>query len=268
MKSLKRNFELFKIGVELSLRRLLYFRISTLFNVLGNALFLIVNILFWKIIYTNIEVFNGWTLEQMYLFTAFSEFFHIFTMIFFPVAGKLWKFIYTGKLDTYLTKPLEPYVLINILYIRLENIFNAIPSIIWIIIIINFYKIKLDVISFFIALLFNFVAVFIYSLIQMSTSTVSFWFGKISAIDELSDSLAMLVNYPHTIFPFFIRVFMITLLPFGYASTVPAFVTLKMNYIGTFWALLLGAVFSIMMWIAIFKILWKLGMKRYESYGG
>jgi ABC-2 type transport system permease protein len=204
----------------------------------------------------------------MYLFTAFTEFFHVFTKIFFPVSGKLWKLIYTGKLDSYLIKPVEPFMLLNTLNLRLENIFNLIPSVLWILVLINYYKIKLDVLSFIIALLFNFVAVFVYSLIQMSTSTASFWFGKISAIDELSDSLAMLVNYPHTIFPFFIRIFMITLLPFGYASTVPAFVTLKLKYIGTFSALAIGAAFTIILWVTIFKILWKFGIKKYNSYGG
>ncbi|HCZ06114.1 MAG TPA: hypothetical protein DHV12_03090 [Thermotogae bacterium] len=268
MREIRKHFELMKIGIGLSFRRLLYFRASTLFSILGNALFLLVNILFWRVIYTNIEVFNGWTIGQMYLFTAFSEFFHVFTMMFFPVAGKLWRLIYTGRLDTYLTKPVEPYVLMNILNIRMENIFNAVPSVLWIFILINFYKLRLDILSFLMALLFNLLAVIVYSLIQMSTSTASFWFGKITAIDELSDSLVMLVNYPHTIFPLYIRILMITILPFGYASTIPALIALKMGYIGTLPSLILGAIFTIVLWLSIFKLLWKLGMKRYESYGG
>lgn len=46
MREIRKHFELMKIGIELSLRRLLYFRASTLFSILGNALFLLVNILF------------------------------------------------------------------------------------------------------------------------------------------------------------------------------------------------------------------------------
>lgn len=256
---------LFLYTLKLDLRRLWYFRASIFMEVLASLAYALIMVVFWSVIYQDVKPLPGWPLGQTFVFLAYLELFFALTNSVFGASGKAWLLINNGRLDTYLVRPVDPRLLLTLLTTRLLNLVRAAPSIALLFFLATQNGARFTFSGVVTALAMVLLATIAYAQLQFVGSYVSFWMGRSRVIDELTDSLYALTQYPHTIFPRWLQAVLATVLPFAFASTWPGMASVGAGNAGAWLALSLVVTAS---WILIQDRVWKLGLKRYDSFGG
>lgn len=257
---------LIAIAIRLNLKRLRAFRASLVLEVGASLSYAAITAIFWNVIYRRVQPLPGWSLGQTFAFTALIELFYAVTMSVFVATGKFWGAIISGRIDIYLIRPTEPRLLMGLLAIRLENLIRAIPSVTLLAALAGVYGFRPTVTSVLAALIVTALGTCAYACLQMAGSWASFWLGRTQVLDEITDSFTEFTQYPHTVFPPWVRLALLTVVPMGLAATEPALLLSGMSIrpmlvIG-------GAVAVTLAWWVMQELLWKRGLRRYDSYGG
>jgi ABC-2 type transport system permease protein len=177
--------------------------------------------------------------------------------------------IVRGTLDGFLTKPVNPFVLISakyyeigylgqfavsitLLYLSLKNLAITWGSFEWIL---------------YIVLLLN--STFIYIGFTTIPALLAFWWGNTEKLTSIFRwSFKQVIQYPISIYPQPIRVILTVILPYALINYYPSLVLLKKTkLLLSIWivSLLLAVGFSLLL---IIRIMWYKGLKAYESSGG
>lgn len=219
-------------------------------------------LIFWDSIYTAFPSAIGWTPVQMYLFLGYVELFVALKRGFFPVTGKMWRIVMNGQIDTYLTRPISPAVLFIVNNIHLELLFSSIPTILFL-----FWKSSSlwtwgSLLTGSMVVLF---AVIVTALLELTASGLAFWFGNISAVDEIVDSFYAMNNYPLILLDRGWQVLFTFIFPFMFNATLPSLIAAG---IPLSWMNLSGAGITLILWSVLVYVIWREGRRRYEGYGG
>ncbi len=259
-------WRLFRIALELNLKRLWYFRASLLLDMVSALAYAGLTIVFWNIIYTRVRPLPGWGLGETFAFVALTELFYALTMSVFIGSGKFWNTVVTGRIDTYLTRPVDARLLMSLITMRLENALRSLPSICLLVALALHYGARFTLAPTLLALAVVALGATTYAFLQMAGSWTSFWLGRSQLLDELTDSMTEFVQYPHTIFPGWVRVLLTTVVPLALAASQPALALQgsTSQALRIFTAALAVAA----AWWAIQEFAWRRGLKRYDSFGG
>ncbi|WAA09851.1 ABC-2 family transporter protein [Fervidibacillus albus] len=260
----KRNIDLFKHFSAIHFKKMRYFGMNTITELITNILFIVMNILFWQTIY-NYQLNLSWTYQQMLVFLAYGELFYAFKNGFFQATTKFWVLIVTGKIDAYLIRPVNPVYRIIIANMDFMELVKGSFMFVFLLIIskVNFHF------SFLVfSIIICFIATFIYSLIELILGYLSFQFGKIEVVFELIDSLVRFNKYPLNILPKGFFYFFIFGLPLAFISTFPALITIDQLKLSTCLYLFLLSVLLLFFWLGLHQFFWQRGLKSYESYNG
>ena len=254
-----------RYGLFLNIRRWWHFRGSFALDVIASSTFALTSIAFWSILYSNVSAVPGWTLGQVFVLLAWIEMFFALERGLFIVSGKAWTLINNGTLDRFLVRPIDARLMITALTLRTENIFRAIPSIVLLFVLAQLNGATFDLATTFLGFLVVLIAAITYAAIQAVGSYTAFWIGRSRVIDELTDQAAMLAQYPITVFPRAIQLILVTILPFALAGSAPALITTSAVSTAVVFAI---AISTSIAWITIQNIVWRKGIRRYDSYGG
>lgn len=198
----------------------------------------------------------------MYLFIGYVELFIALKNGIFPVTGKLWRFVFSGQIDTYFTRPVHPAILFIVNNFHLEYLAAPLPT-------IAFLFLKSSsawtVAGLAGGILIVLAAVFITALLELTASGLAFWFGNISAIDEIVDSFLQMNKYPLTLLGYGWQAVFSIALPFMFNATVPSQLATGMHIS---WISIYGGIFTLVFWPVLVYSVWKGGRRRYEGYGG
>lgn len=254
-----------KIVLKMEVNKALQFKSNTFFEVVTSICYLFINIFFWSVMFNLGYTLPGWNQKDILVFIAFSELFFGLHASLTVSLSRFWLFVISGKLDTMLVRPIDPrlrIILLNINYIEL------IKTLIFFIFLLLYSGHELSLIKIILGVLVCFCGLYVFALIQLIISYFSFSFGKVEALNELSDSLTVINKYPVTIFPKIIFVASRIIFPFLFFSTFPAQIVngiLTKNYV--IWGVI-GLVSNLAIWTIIHNICWKKGLVKYESYNG
>ena len=241
------------------------FKSNTFFEVVTSISYLVINVFFWSLMFNLGYNLDGWNRADIIIFIAFSELFFGLHASLITSLSRFWQYILSGKLDTILVRPIDAKVrilLVNINYIEF------IKTIVFFVFMLIYSGKNIDFLRLMFAVMITISSIYIFAQIQLILSYIAFGFGKMEALNELSDSLTMLNKYPISIFP---RLFIIIgrwILPFLFFSTFPAQIvnqslTVQATLLGLF-----GLITNIVFWTLIHRYSWKRGLKSYESYNG
>lgn len=208
---------------------------------------------------------NGWTYREILVFVAFSEMFFGFEQNVFGYATEFWMVVYSGGLDGQLTRPFDPrarFLLLNMDFLGL------ILSFIKVGVILAVSRVHLSAWKIAVGILIVLVANYVLMLMRFICNYLSFRLGKMDAIRQLCDCITKFNKYPLVIFPWALRIVMITIVPFYFFSTFSAqFVLGKLDGVSIFW-MLLALAGNVVLWSILNNIAWKRGRMRYESLNG
>lgn len=251
--------------LRLNVKRLWYFRASMLMEVLASLAYALIMVAFWSIIYRDVKPLPGWPLGQTFAFLAWLELFFALTNSVFVASGKVWPLINNGRLDTYLVRPVDARLLLTLLSARLLNLVRAAPSIALLFILAAHNGAHFTLTGTLAACVLVALASVAYAQLQFVGSFLTFWLGRSRVIDELTDSLGTLAQYPHTIFPLWLQGILATVLPFAFASTWPGHASVG---VGGVLAWLAVSVTVTALWAVVQEGVWRKGLRRYDSFGG
>lgn len=262
---LKRYINILKTIVSLTISRSRTFLADTLIGLFTNIIFVVANVLFWLFVFRSGYNIGGWSLSDIIVFLAFSELFFGIDNAIFKAASRFWYYIVSGMLDIHLTRPFDPrlrFILFNISY---TTIIKTIIVFITLLLIANA---KLNIILVLIGVIIVIIANVILAFITSVLNYLSFIFGRLDAVSEISDSMVMFNKYPLVVMPKgLIYIFKFTL-PFFFFSTFSAeLVTSKLTSTDLIISIS-GLILCLCLWYLLNKYFWRKGLSRYESYNG
>lgn len=232
-------------------------------SVLFQAFDVIFSIVFFNVIFSNVHELGGWNFYQVLFLFVFAKIIvsvsSIWTRRGVQAIGR--DLVRMGDLDFYLTKPVNPLILvsiskpemyefINLLFLIPLAIYSALNSGIN----ISWYSIVWFIVLFVCALL-------LYYFIQILTVIPAFWFIKLWSLQDILNRLSNFMRYPVNIFPFYLKFLLMVLVPILTVSYIPVntlFYPPRTLYI----------IFMVAITLAfglIASTTWKLGLKHYGS---
>lgn len=247
------------------------YRMNHLMSILVIVLPLVFTLLLWNAIFGEIDNIAGYTKVKIITYYIFCAL--IIDLTYAGVNYEIAEDIRKGTLSHHLIKPLSyfghsfaikvgsniPYFVISFIMVFLYT--TLVVKVFYLQ--TNFLLVLIFIIALSFAFVLSFMVTFILSLL-------SFWLEEVSSVQSLSDIITYISSgalLPLSFFPPQIQK-IFTFLPFKYLLNFPIEI-----YLGNlcFNKISHGLIVQIF-WIAIFYIIqlliWRLGLKRYQSYGG
>jgi len=222
-----------------------------------------VTLVFFQIIFSNIESLAGWTYYEILFLYAFSKIVIDLGSTLFKVGVRSISenLVRTGELDFFLLRPVNTMFLISFSKPRVLDSINCIFSVA-----IGYYAliagniaIKSENIIWFLFLaLFG---VVIYYFLSVLVITPAFWVVKLWSIKYVMNRLGQLMQYPAGILPGAIRMIFFTAFPILAVSYIPVRVLFwgpKLEYV--VYMIVITLILGI-----VTRAIWKLGERSYAS---
>ncbi len=262
---INRYVNLFVVSVRINLKRLKYFKGDFIFELISNLFHIFIMLIFWDLLIKNNYFIPGWDWGQLVMFTAFSELFYGMKFAFTLAGSRFWDLIVIGRLDTYLTRPIDARFSFIVRNLKLEQLIKTLPGFILLILISG---VKIQFIPFLIGILICIIGVVLLTLIELCIGYSAFKLGRVEAIVEFIDALMQFNNYPLTILGNVIKTIFTVAIPFMFFSTIPTQLAAGMLGAEELIFVIIALVFVLTLWLVIDRVLWKKGVDSYESYNG
>lgn len=253
--------EVYRVQFKNNFVREAVYRTNFLTAVATDLVWIVIEFSLFSVIYANVASLPGWTKDQVYFFLGmFFASDAMFTTLF---QRNFWNFsdlVNKGELDILLTKPVPPIFLALTRWMNLTAAFNIFLGVG---IMIRFagpagfeggWKWALVLFWLLVGLLTAL-------LVRFAFTIWVFWTERSWAMSRLYYQFFAFATKPDAIYPKFIRYLILTALPFAFIGSVPARALLHglsgIEYAGIFVVLSVFAMLDI--------VLWKMGLKRYQS---
>ena len=235
---------------------------------LGNSATIIgqvTGIAFVWVIFRRVGDINGWSLSQMVMVYGVSAIpFGLCELLFNGLWGLTYK-IRLGDFDEYLIRPTGPLLWILSDEVAIHGFGNAITGVV-IVVIASFRLNFVWTLGRIVLLAWTTICgVALYASINLITSSLSFWFvGTRSSIMYMVQRLRDFTRYPISIYALPLRILLLWVVPFAFTGFVPSAALLDLSRYARF---LVFLPFVTIAMITIATVVWRLGLKRYQSTG-
>lgn len=259
-----RYFRLYKACIKMNLKTMLQYRTDFFVGASSTLLMQISSLVFLWAIFDNINEFAGWSFYQVVFVYGIFSICRGLNHMFFDnlwIIGK--EFIRKGSFDILLIRPAS--TLFQIIAQKFQV--DGIGTFVFGIAVSVAGYINLDVSigfkGFLLIALFAILGTGIIAVINLIFAVSSFWTVRSNNIIWMVFSLADFAQYPLTIYHPVIRFILTYIIPYGFVSYYPISYVLGK---GSVYLILSETLVLVALMIAA-KILWSIGVRRYESSG-
>lgn len=271
----KKNNFLFFIQVYLKYIKLLIkvkfqFRTDTFLLPIGVFIREMVSIILVYLLLKKFTLLNNWNLNEMFfLFSLLYISYSILVSLFSGIRD-FSKLIHSGQFDAYLVKPLG--IFFQIIASTADYYASIGHGTVGLILFLYTAK-NIGIIWTFNNIIYYLIAIISGVLIQLSiwllSASFSFWTVKTEEIiNFLFFNTRKFAGYPISIFPVFIRNFLMFVIPFAFINYFPAQYFLRKDDLNLFWNgfIYLSPLVGFILIFVIF-VFWKFSLKHYSSTG-
>lgn len=261
-----RFIKIYKIFMKQYLKTLMEYRSDFLIGMMSFLVNQIANLVFITLVFMKIPSLNGWNFEEVLFIYGLSQIprgiDHLFTDNLWLLANRL---VQNGQFDKYLLRPINP--LFHLISERFQP--DAFGEIIIGVVIFGYAYMKLALSFALIDWLFIVIAILsatvIYTSIKLIGASIALWTKKSGNFLQIIYQLSEFASYPMTIFSGFIKFLLTFIIPFAFIAYVPSTYFVK----GDSGLYAIGGVILIatLFWSFAYQIVWKNGLKAYESTG-
>lgn len=214
-------------------------------------------------VYANVDTIGGWGKGEMILYIGTLSLLNAVNMtIYFFGVIQIPDKVKSGKLDLYLTKPVSP-----LFYLTFENISpGSIPLILMSLCIILYgaanLHMKLTVIKAAAYTFWVFIMVILYYDMEVILRSISLYTVSMERLEQIEDAgIDLCMKLPGIAFHGIYKVIFYLILPYGIMATLPVQSMIgEMNL-----QLALYGIGVVVMFTTITGIIWKRGLKHYNS---
>jgi ABC-2 type transport system permease protein len=257
-----RYFRLLRLFITTELQYALEYRANLALEIMQNVVVAGTSVAAVLILYAYTEVMNGWTLPQMVvLLGVFYTVQGLEELVFQPSFQRFMEHVRAGTLDFVLLKPVSSQFMVSFRHFQTVQTFQVLLGLG-----ITLYGVAqlADVVTVGTALAFALTLgcgfVLIYTLLLV-LSTLAFWFVRVDNILALFWAFIDAGRFPTDIYPGWLRVTMLTVVPVGIAVTIPAKAIVGGIDVQTL-ALVIGA--TVVAWV-LSRAFWKRGLRAYTG---
>jgi ABC-2 type transport system permease protein len=261
MQAVRVAFEFLKIRLNAKL----VFRTSTLAGLLTSVLTVWVSVfVILGAIYSRVDSILGWSKADIVVLQGIM-FLIVYIYNTFAQGGidRIGSLVEGGDLDAFLTRPINLKLTILFLEPDIKSSLQILVGIVTI-----FYGLKLghvvpDAVTLTIFMLSLILSYILYVEVQLLFHSLMFWVYRLYSLYVILDEISQYGRYPAEIYGKALRFVLLSVFPLAVVSNYPAKILLgRMNAGGIFYQFVIVGVF----W-GLIEIIWKLGLKHYESVG-
>jgi len=260
---MKRVFRLEKIFIAQYLKQTMEYKADFFVGVFGVLLNQGLNLVFLKIIFSQIPKLDGWSLQQIIFIYGFALIPKGLDHLFFD---NLWavgqRLVRKGEFDKYLTRPVNPLFHVLVETFQVDAFGELLVGVILLVMTTGtVHWTWLKLLLFILSIPF---ATSIYTSLKIGTSAMAFWMKKSGAISYLFYMFNDFARYPVSIFNNVVRWIISFIIPFAFTAFYPAsyFLTDK-NIVFNLGGLVVISIVFLFISISI----WNKGITAYESAG-
>lgn len=223
-----------------------------------------IQMLVFSTMFLQVDNINGWNRYQMIFFVGtFTILDSIYMCTYFFGVINIPDKVRTGKLDIYLTKPINTLFYLSFENMDFGSILLTVPGIMMLV--YSTAKLNITVTLWSICgyiLLILIMLLLMYDLMVIIRSA-SFWFTSISSLSLLENELVTFsFRIPGVVFKGISKLVFYVLLPYGLMATIPTEFFTEGFLGGKYWLMTI----CVCLFFTLFsQMLWKMGLKRYES---
>lgn len=266
MNNVEKNARILLLSLSLEIKRLWEYKINLVFDLLLRFVDTAVFFTFWAVILGSTSNFQDWTFQGFLLIFAFESFFISLLLSFSFACLFVFKIIHNAELDSFLSKPASTWVLAaskNIGFSYSGIIIGVIA-----LIVAGMQGVQFSILTLAIIFVMISLGAAIASLFALSIASLSFWFGRTESFENIFESFWSFSGKPTNIFPIPLQALIAFTFPFIFTQTIPAMAVLEKTSLQELLSALGLEIIIAVIWFFAFSILWKKGLKRYESGGG
>ncbi|MFA7253340.1 MAG: ABC-2 family transporter protein [Patescibacteria group bacterium] len=233
------------------------------FSVISQLVDILTSILFFNIIFANIQEVGGWNFHQVLFLYAFIMSIQILHGAWLKkgINSMSNELIRLGDMDFFLTKPVNPMILISISKPRMYSFIAFafdIGLMIYAAVTGHFQLAFIKIVWFLVLAVFSFI---LYYLLSVLTVIPAFWFTRLWSLSNLMNRLAQFARYPAGMFPRVIRIAFFTLFPILVVSYLPV----KTLFFKPVFSDIIYLIAVTVLFGFLTNWLWKLGTQKYGS---
>ena len=264
--SLKKIFYVARIIINNNLSAQLQYRTNVIVRILGAFAELFVILVFFKFLYNVTPFINEWDYEKMLiLILTFDIVKNLLLGCFVKNLSKIEDILIDGKLDLYITKPIDSQFYVSFQQISLGHIIQLIiPCSLLIFTLYTSKTIDFTIYSIILYIFNLLCGILIGYSLWISIMSFSFYIVKIKALHEIFLDILQLGKYPSSIYNKHIKFLLKFIFPILMIASYPTEIFLGL--ISESACLIL--IFITVITFVLSRILWKLGIRSYESAGG
>jgi len=253
------NMKIYKAMLSNSIQRVLIYRTTSILIVVFGLLFYFIEMFSGMVYFSYTDNILGWTKWDYFSLITTATIIRYGYTFFFIWGSDLSYNIIQGKLDYTLLRPLNSFWYYAFYMADFPSLINVILGIIvqgWFIskYHIGFFQVIMYIIFVIIGIWFQF-------LMFNFSNMISFWVDKAEQILWIPETLSETSSQPASIYPKWIRCFLMWLLPILTSFNLPIdIIRGKVNVVNMLWFVGFVGAFT----IANYRI-WHAGLKKYQS---
>src|ERR1700739_4195298 len=240
---MRRYIEIYSIMLRNSLIREMSFKANFLLWMLVEVLWFVGQIVFFSIIFANVDRIGDWTKGEVVLLVGTHQIIaQLFQAFFFMNVSNIPELVRTGKLDSLLVLPIDSQFAVSTKQFGLDSVVNAVLGgcvVIFSLSKLGYVPTPTSILLYLVAICFG---VAVHYSIMLSLAAISFWIVRAQGLVYGYFKFLNIARYPDSIFPRLFKFIFSCIVPVVVVSNVPARVLAKS--FGHPWGLMLKLVIA------------------------
>lgn len=259
---MRRLFKIFSALISQSSKAYMEHRWNTLGNALNGLVSLLITILLVDVIFSLTNQLHGWTRsEVLFLVGIYQVISFLFSALFLKNISSLPDYIEKGKLDYFLTKPINAQFLVSLRYIRVHHFISALTGIILIFYAVDNMNKIFGLTDWFFLIIGATAGLLIFYSIYFLIALLSFWFVRFSALADVYHVISRPLSLPVDIFGRYASFILTFVIPLAFVVTVP--VEIFLNKSPIFFIVLEMLIAAVLLIVS--KLAWNFALRYYTS---
>jgi ABC-2 type transport system permease protein len=247
-----------------SLIREMSFKANFLLWMLVEVLWFVGQIVFFSIIFGNVDRIGDWTKWEVVLLIGTHQMIsQLFQAFFFVNVANIPELVRTGKLDSLLVLPLDSQFAVSTKQFGLDSVVNAIVGAIVVGVSLSklgYVPTPLSIFLYLVAICFGLA---VHYSIMLSLAAVSFWIVRAQGLVYGYFNFMNIARYPDSIFPRLFKFIFSWIVPVVIVANVPARLLIKA--FGQPGPLMLQLVIGSTVVFLLSRAFWGFALRRYSS---
>lgn len=266
MKTFKRYIRLYRVFIAQFFKTLMQSKSDFLLGLIGFFLTQATGIIFLYLVFQQIPMLNGWSLDQLIFIYGFAQIprgiDHLFTDNIWIIAYRL---IVNGEFDRYMLRPMNLFLQVIFETLQPDALGELTVGTLLIAISLSKKIVIVDGLHIFLFIISVIAGAFIYTAVKLFFASLSFWMKQSGPVLQVAYDMANFCKYPTEIYSKPVRFVITYIIPFGFVAYLPASYFLKdsVSALSTIGVECIISVVAFALAYAVFIA----GTKAYESAG-